>query len=1093
MYDPEVTERFLVEQQKATPTFHAERHDVSDIVLMTEHLANKWDPDKGEQVEDLTEDETRWIENERLLCTHDFLYWSSRYAFIVDWEKKLVRFTPNIAQQIVLDQWSEMERNRWAIMNLQLKGRQSGVSTNTELAVAHRLQFYPDVDAVVASSTPTKSDKLKKMIRLCWEHQPWWLMPRPVRIEDGMPAEFEHNSALTIQAGNQFSGIARGSTPSVIHLCCAPETLVRVANGQLVPIREVKAGDQVLTDTGEWTTVKAVACSARINEPTVDLWVWNTFAPLRTTRDHRVLTPSGWKSAEEIHEGDEIVYPIRPITETRKRFQVERREAGRPVGRHVKPVSHDEPLNRAWGYALGLYLAEGTLQTNSRIRGDRMRHTALVISCDVSEVDRFSERLRTVVSDRKIGVRLRTVSRSRQLYVADAGLARWIYDEFGSTDTKHVPDWAWEAGREFCLGLVEGYLDGDGHWTDGNEIYASSVRMALPIQFRELVASLGCGWSGITYRSAGVFYERNCRAQWTWILSGPAGQKLRQALNRPSVPTTKALHWRILNERQLALQVERAYDGFSEEFYDLEVVHERHAFTTLQGVVSNSEVCEFANPEEDIDASLLFAIHETPDVLFVIESTALGRDNWFHKKWRSSKEGWDTHRSRLCPLFLPFYVARDLYPDESWLRKHPVPFGWQPADQLLAYAERAKDFVRANTRLRKFMGQLWVMPKEQLWWYDVTRKEYQDNNELNRFLAEVPADDFEAFQSTNRSAFPIEITQAIRERVKGPLGVYKLVGVGENEHDIPVEHQPSRSEIDTSRQVVPIECNWSNQRYRYQLVPVKFEGYSNGGSMGKVFIFEAPEENTEYGFGVDTAEGVGGDRTVIEGLRKGDLRRPDAQVFELASDYINGFEFWPWCLALGTLYSTPIAGERHQARSSIECRFNGDSLQNELRKRGWSNHHIWSHLDKKRMHLDRAQKIGFFTNPWSRSTMLDMLRTYINRDRLLIRSPMFVEEMESLEKDDFKQSMRAAYGGRDDRVMALGFILFSFHIYEWPNEQGMNTADQREALAEQDDPVYDPGYQGRDYGDHVLVPHIERAITMSQALPDAWERRRRIL
>ena len=62
------------------------------------------------------------------------------YCHIIDFEKRLVRFTPNIAQRLVLDIWSEMEAQRWAIMMLQLKSRQLGVSTLTELAVAHRLQ-----------------------------------------------------------------------------------------------------------------------------------------------------------------------------------------------------------------------------------------------------------------------------------------------------------------------------------------------------------------------------------------------------------------------------------------------------------------------------------------------------------------------------------------------------------------------------------------------------------------------------------------------------------------------------------------------------------------------------------------------------------------------------------------------------------------------------------------------------------------------------------------------------------------------------------------------------------------------------------------
>jgi hypothetical protein len=46
-----------------------------------------------------------------------------------------------------------------------------------------------------------------------------------------------------------------------------------------------------------------------------------------------------------------------------------------------------------------------------------------------------------------------------------------------------------------------------------------------------------------------------------------------------------------------------------------------------------------------------------------------------------------------------------------------------------------------------------------------------------------------------------------------------------------------------------------------------------------------------------------------------------------------------------------------------------------------------------------------------------------------ISSPFFVKEMASLQGDQFVQSLKAGYGGYDDRIMALGFILVS--LYKW--------------------------------------------------------------
>ena len=610
MYDPATTARFLEAQHASTPSFDPRPYSPADVEGMTALLASAWDPESRQQTRELTFEEITFIEHERLYCTHDFRYWASNYVYIVSFEKILAKFQPNMAQRIVLDIWAEMDRKRWAILMIQLKARQLGVSTLTELAVAHRVQFWPDVDAVVASSTPTKTDKLSKMIRTVWEHTPWWLMPRVTKVSNLMPAEFGgHNSALDCtQSGNQFSGVSRGSTPNVAHF---------------------------------------------------------------------------------------------------------------------------------------------------------------------------------------------------------------------------------------------------------------------------------------------------------------------------------------------------------------------------------SELCEWTNPIEDIDSSFLNAVHETPFVFAILESTALGRDNWWHAKWRLSKEGWPRGRARLCPIFLPWYVGRDIYPDNGWLAKHPVPYEWQPDERLVAYSKRAEAYVQSHPRLKAFMGEHWVLPIEQQWWYEVTRDEYKKGNELNRFLQECPADDFEAFQSSNLSVFPIEVTSRCREAVKEPIGTYKLVGVGAQLDDIPVEQLPSSVEIDYAKPAIPIACQWGVHDLRYELIPVKYEGYT-AGTDGVIFIWEMPEEGEEYGLGVDTGDGIGRDASIVEVLRKGTMTRHDAQVCEMCSPYINSLQFWPWAYALGSFYATRhkqgaggfSSDDKIQPRASIDCLRAGEAVQHEMRKHGWWNFHPWMRYDTKQLRMSSSNKIGFFSNQWARTWML---------------------------------------------------------------------------------------------------------------------------
>lgn len=701
MYSPTITRRFLEAQMAATPSFRAVYHSLADIQTMRGLLDEAYDPDEQQQTRALLPEEVAFIENERLVCTHDARYYYERYARIIDFEtRELSPFTMNIAQEVVFDVWAEMELKRWAIMMLQLKARRLGVSTCSEIEVGRRLQFCPETAAIVASSTPDKSEALVKIMRDNLTHQPWWLMPKATKYRDFVPVEFAgHNATLSVQAGNQFAGMGRGATPSAVHL---------------------------------------------------------------------------------------------------------------------------------------------------------------------------------------------------------------------------------------------------------------------------------------------------------------------------------------------------------------------------------SEVCEWKDPVEDIDSSLLKAILEVPEVFFILESTALGKRNWYHKKWLSSKEGWPKGLSKLYPMFLPWFVGSDIYPTPTWLRKHPVPANWSPNVDIISRAERGRRYVEESPRLRKFMGSNWVMPREQMWYYECDRHQAVEEGTLARFLAEMASDDLEAFQSTHTSAFSQIVIQSHLARAKAPIAVYKLDGVGGSEDAIPDQIKADYTELDRSGKwpTLVIPCRWGQPANwcDFQLVPVRHEGGSASPILDRIFLYEAPRAFQTYGYGCDTSEGVGEDRGVIEMIRKDTLSEPDEQVCEFVSNGLSGVEMWPWCLALGTLYSTARHdGSVKQALSAIEVRAAGDNLQYQLRQRGWTNFMVWTRdLDSIRLDQGRARKLGFVTNAWSRPTAMTYLLTWLNRHWIQINSLELIDEMESFEKDeekaDRKMALRGAGGTHDDRLLALSFILFAFHLHEKIGGQMMSMEPDSARPA---DPVWDGADQCR--------------------------------
>jgi hypothetical protein len=641
-------------------------HSINEVASNLSHFRNRVDehnaalganPKTPPLAFDLAE--RRWIRNERIMCRLDFLYWATRYAFIRSRDGQLVRYSPNVAQRIIHTIRAESELARVAIAFIQLKARQLGVSTDTELAVLHRAQFYAQTNAVVASSDPDKSTKMASIMERAFDNQPDYLKPN-IRQVIGELIEFPlQSSIISIQHGAQFTGISRGDTPQVAHL---------------------------------------------------------------------------------------------------------------------------------------------------------------------------------------------------------------------------------------------------------------------------------------------------------------------------------------------------------------------------------SELADFKNAEDLVDASLMRAMHDSPWMFLVLESTAAGRRNWWHRSWEHAKANWQYGRSRLRSIFLSWFIGTDLYPTETWLRARPRPLDWSPDQHVIAHAERARNYVRSNTLLRRFLGDDWSMPLDQMWFYEVERAEHMAKDELNKFLQEMPADDLEAFQSSAISVFDTDTISWYRDEAgrRLPLGVYTIIG-----DDIPDRLRIPERQWDTTKPSIDIKANWSpGLIYNYTLQPVRWDGYSTDDGLGKLYIYEHPQEGEEYGFGVDTADGLGKDRSVIEGLRKGDFHRNDFQCCEFSSPYINAFDLWPLAMAIGTYYSVRKAGMLVQPRMAIECKGNGEATQNELRKRGWMNFHLWVRYDTKKIRKANAQKLGVFTNYWFRTMMMDWVIKFLRDGWLDINSPWFVTEMEDLERGEEVQDLKATYGGYDDRIMAMGIVLISLYDME---------------------------------------------------------------
>lgn len=698
MYDPGIVNQRLTRafdslnaprRKAGLPDLAPDRHTPTQCQAARKHLDALRDPESGTLRRQITPDEHQWIRNERILCQCDFSYWLSRYAHIRDWTDRVSLIIPNVAQKMVTSIWGEMEAQQLAILILELKARRLGVSTLVELAIAHRVQFYSNVNAVVASSDPDKSKEMAGIMELAWENMPWWLLPTVTAQRAGILIEFGmQNSAVSIQHGTQFSGIARGATPSVFHL---------------------------------------------------------------------------------------------------------------------------------------------------------------------------------------------------------------------------------------------------------------------------------------------------------------------------------------------------------------------------------SELPDFSDPEGLIDASLLRAVIDSPSTFGILESTAAGRGNWLHKKWKFAVEHWP-QASRLRPAFLPWYVGRDIYPTETWLRQHPIPPNHQFQSITLRHAERAREYVHTNPLLRKYLGTHWKMPAPQMWFWEATRQEYEAQGAMGKFLAELCSDDLEAFQHDKHNPFGVELINQYHNTTSQITP--RVYGFEAREDVIPPRLRPDRRDVDTSQPPIPCRplAGATSAAPDYvRLLPLKWQGASTFDPLGKLLIWKDWEPGFLYGNGIDTGYGIGKDRSVVETLRKGTLDRNDEQVAEFASPAVNAADLAPIAYVIGALYSSTVDGTLRKCHQAIEVQANGEITQLELRKMGWGieNFHHWVRYDRRRIQPAKAERLGWATVPWSRALLVSEAIKYLRDGWVDINSPWFVEEMQALVQDDYQQQMKAEYGEYDDRFMAFGIILAHFHMLEM-QRGGKTVAEQRIARRAIDDPIEVP-------------------------------------
>lgn len=260
------------------------------------------------------------------------------------------------------------------------------------------------------------------------------------------------------------SGIGNVGNP----ICVTPQTLI-LTNSNIKEIKDILEDNRVLSHDGEYHKVETV--HRRPYKGKIYTFIVNNLGTSLVTPEHHILAlklgkrdkfrlckrcKSDWHSAEELHKGDVVLYPIPKATKDIKEidFDIEKPKWDFRSKTLPQKIQIDNNFCRLVGY----YLAEGYT------RIDPCKGT-LGFVFSVKEKDYIED---TILLMRKVfGIapsRLESLHNAINVLFYSARLARFFTANFGKGALdKHLPQWIMQLPCSKQESLLCGLYRGDGY------------------------------------------------------------------------------------------------------------------------------------------------------------------------------------------------------------------------------------------------------------------------------------------------------------------------------------------------------------------------------------------------------------------------------------------------------------------------------------------------------------------------------------------------------------------------------------------------------------------------------------------------------
>lgn len=650
---------------------------------------------------------------------HDLEYYSRKFLKIRTKSGQITPLKFNSAQKYIHQKLNEQKKRTGKVRAVILKGRQMGCSTYVSGRYYHITTHDIGMRTFILTHEIEATNNLFEIVTRFNDHMLPNLKPhagksnRKELVFDMLDSGYRVGTAGS-------KGVGRSGTIQLFHGCLSSDTFILDEKDNLICMDQFNLGDMIRTHNGNIAPISAISRQIK-NAYCITLKGMGQL-PLEATADHQFLTENGWCKLDKMETGQCLLFPVATVNSDFDSWLFRLPDAIRPQGGGTQETGPDKiKPSYSLGRILGLYLAEGIIkkQYKSKIP------SAVTFAVHENEVERTEKWLseidflfasQTTLAQKK--------SKTVTVTAYGKSFATFVLKLCGELDDKRLPENWRSCGNDFIKGLIHGYLSGDGCSSKreyDRRISAPSIRPAITIGMRDALASIGYGWASIAYHPGRYRYDKICKPIWTLRLSGIGVDRL-----------CKELNWTMPERRRFgnygSIEIKNGYahipvleiDDIGEiEVMDFEIDHPDHSYCTVQCATHNSEIAFWPHAKEHM-AGIIQSIADKPGTEIILESTANGMGNIFHKFWQQAEVG----ASRYQAIFVPWYWQKEYFVEPE--------SGFAPTDEE-----------------KKYM-QAYELNFGQIAW---RRQKIIELGDALLFKQEYPATAAEAFQMTGIESF----------------------------------------------------------------------------------------------------------------------------------------------------------------------------------------------------------------------------------------------------------------------------------------------------------------------------------------------------